>query len=46
MFLRATVNVLEVLTSDHMPLFLDFKRMVYAPKSKKLRFENVWIKEE
>ncbi|XP_074354363.1 uncharacterized protein LOC141693242 [Apium graveolens] len=45
-FPRATIKVLEVSTSDHMPLFLEPNRLVYVPKVKKFRFENAWIREE
>lgn len=46
MFPRATVKVIEVSTSDHMPLFLELNKFMYAPKKKHLCFENMWIKEE
>lgn len=46
MFSQATVKVLEVSTSDHMPLFLELNRMRYVPKSRRFKFENMWIKEE
>lgn len=46
MFPRASVKVLEVSTSDHLPLLLELNRLMYVPKSKKFRFENGWIREE
>lgn len=46
MFPRAMVKVAEVSTSDHLPLFLELNRVMYAPKKKCFRFENIWIKEE
>lgn len=45
MFPLAEVQVMEVSTSDHMPLILQLKRMVYVPKRKRFRFENMWIQE-
>ncbi|XP_074378457.1 uncharacterized protein LOC141719994 [Apium graveolens] len=46
MFPQATVTVMEVSTSDHMPLFVELNKTRYVPKSKRFRFENMWIKEE
>lgn len=46
MFPRAMITVLEVSTSDHMPLFLELNRLVYVPKARRFRFENVWIRDE
>lgn len=45
-FLEAEVKVMEVSTSDHLPLFLELNKFVYVPETKKFRFENVWIREE
>ncbi|KAK1354012.1 hypothetical protein POM88_047268 [Heracleum sosnowskyi] len=46
LFPEAEVQVLEVSTSDHLPLLLQLKRMVYVKKKKRFRFENMWIQEE
>lgn len=46
LFPTAIVTVLEFSTCDHMPLFLELNRQVYVPKTRKFRFENMWIKEE
>lgn len=46
MFPSAEVRVIEVVTSDHLPLFLNLNKKVYMPKSKRFRFENVWINEQ
>lgn len=46
LFPNAEVKVLEVSTSDHLPLFLELNRMMYVQKARRFRFENVWIKEE
>lgn len=46
MFSQATVKVVEVSVSDHLSLFLELNRMRYVPKSRRFKFENMWIKEE
>lgn len=46
LFPLAEVQVLDVATSDHLPLYLHLNRKVYAPRSKRFKFENVWIKEK
>lgn len=46
MFPDAVVKVIELSTSDHLPLFLDLNRKVYVQKRKRFRFENVWIREK
>lgn len=46
MFPLAEVKVLEVSTSDHLPLFLDLNRKIYVPKMKRFKFENIWIRED
>lgn len=46
LFPSAEVRVLEVTTSDHLSLYLQLNMQVYVPKSKRFRFENVWIKEK
>lgn len=46
MFPQTKVKVLEGSTSDHLPLFLELNKKVYAPKTKRFKFENIWIKEE
>lgn len=39
------VRVLEVSTSDHLPLYICLNRQVYRPRERRFRFENSWIKE-
>ncbi|XP_074336063.1 uncharacterized protein LOC141673231 [Apium graveolens] len=46
MFPEAEIKVLEVSTSDHLPLFLNMKKKVYEVKGRRFRFENSWIKEK
>ncbi|XP_017233198.1 uncharacterized protein LOC108207248 [Daucus carota subsp. sativus] len=46
MFPIAEIKVLEVSTSDHLPLFLDLNKKVYAPRVRRFKFENVWIRED
>ncbi|KAL8106281.1 hypothetical protein AgCh_029900 [Apium graveolens] len=46
MFPMTEVKVLEVATSDHLPLFLQLNKHVYTPKARQFRFENVWLKEK
>lgn len=46
MFPRAEIKVLEVSTSDHLPLFLELNKLVYVPKVRKFKFENMWIRED
>lgn len=41
LFPNATVQVLEVPTSDHLPLLLQLNTQIYVPKSKRFRFENI-----
>ncbi|XP_074346881.1 uncharacterized protein LOC141685690 [Apium graveolens] len=45
LFPSAEIIVHEVSTSDHMPLCLQLNRQVYMPRSKRFRFENMWIQE-
>lgn len=46
LFPSAVVNVMEVSTSDHLPLYLTLNRKVYMHKANRFRFENIWIKED
>lgn len=46
MFPSAEVRVIEVATSDHLPLHLLLNKQVYVPKRKRFRFENVWVNEK
>ena len=32
-------------TSDHLQLVVELNKQVYAPKSRRFKFENIWIKE-
>ena len=31
---------------DHLPLFLDLKKVLFVPHPRKFRFENIWLREE
>lgn len=33
-------------TSDHLPLLLQLNRQVYVPKTRRFKFENLWIREQ
>lgn len=46
LFPAAEVRVLEVATSDHLPIFLQLNKQVYVPKPKRFRFENLWLREK
>lgn len=46
MFPLAKVNVLEISTSDHLPLHLQLNRQMYVPKGYRFRFENIWLREK
>lgn len=46
LFPDAEVSVLEVTTSDHMPLYLHLNKIVYVPKERRFRFENTWLREK
>ncbi|KAL8118653.1 hypothetical protein AgCh_016247 [Apium graveolens] len=46
LFPLAEVRVLEVATSDHLPLYLQLNKQVYVPRRKRFQFENIWIKEK
>lgn len=43
---EAVVKVIELSTSDHLPLLLDLNKRVYVQKGKRFRFENMWIREK
>lgn len=45
MFPLAEVKVLEVTTSDHLPLLVQLHRKVYVQRSRRFKFENMWIEE-
>lgn len=42
----AEVRVAEVSTSDHLPLCLQLNRLIYVPRGRRFKFENVWIREQ
>lgn len=46
MFPRAEFTVMDVTTSDHLPLSLQLNRTMYVPKVHRFRFENMWLKEK
>lgn len=41
----AEVHVMEVSTSDHLPIIVELNRQVYVVKSQRFRFENLWLRE-
>lgn len=45
LFPHTEVQVMEVSTSDHLPLLLQLNMQIYVPKAKRFRFENAWIRE-
>ncbi|XP_074378461.1 uncharacterized protein LOC141719998 [Apium graveolens] len=45
LFPQAEVQVLEVATSDHLPLYLQLNKKVYRRKERRFRFENSWLRE-
>lgn len=46
MFPEAVVKVVESSTSNHLPLVLDLNKRVYAPRSRRFHFENMWVREK
>lgn len=46
MFPSADITVIDVSTSDHLPLSLQLNKKMYAPKTHRFRFENMWLKEK
>lgn len=46
LFPDAKIQVIDVSTSDHLPIFLQLNRKIYVPKSRRFRFENLWIREK
>lgn len=46
LFPEAEIRVLDVTTSDHLPLHLQLNKRVYVPRGKRFKFENVWLKEK
>lgn len=45
MFKDATITNLEVSTSDHCPLLLEFYKVQQSIQTKSFRFENAWLRE-
>ncbi|XP_074322934.1 uncharacterized protein LOC141659900 [Apium graveolens] len=45
MFPLAEVKILEVTTSDHMPILLQLNRQVFVQRGRRFKFENMWIKD-
>ncbi|XP_074374181.1 uncharacterized protein LOC141714567 [Apium graveolens] len=45
LFPNAEIQVLEVSTSDHLPLVLHLNSQIYSPKTRRFKFENIWIKD-
>ncbi|KAL8158305.1 hypothetical protein AgCh_002851 [Apium graveolens] len=46
LFPDAEIKVVEVSTSDHLPLFLHLNKKIYVPKSRRFKFENLWLREK
>ena len=36
---------LDITSSDHLPIFLELRKLVFVPCIHKFRFENLWLKE-
>lgn len=43
MFPLAEIKVVDVSTSDHLPLFLQLNKQIYVPREMRFRFKNMWI---
>lgn len=46
MFPYAEIQVIEVATSDHLPLFLHLNKKIYVQKEKRFQLENIWLREK
>lgn len=46
LFPSALIRVMEVATSDYLPLFLQLHKQVNVAKERRFRFENVWVREK
>lgn len=46
MFPISEVQMIDMATSDHLPLYLHLNRQTYVPQQKRFRFENVWLREQ
>lgn len=46
LFPQAEIRVMEVATSDHLPLSLHLNKQVYRRKERRFRFENSWLREK
>ncbi|XP_074344566.1 uncharacterized protein LOC141683713 [Apium graveolens] len=45
-FPDAELCMLDVSTSDHLPLLLQLHRRVYVPKKRRFKLENLWLREK
>lgn len=46
MFPFADITVMDVSSSDHLPLYLQLNRKMYALRTHRFRFGNMWVKEK
>lgn len=46
LFRQAELKVMDVSTSDHLPIYIQLHTQVYVPKKRRFKFENVWLKED
>ncbi|XP_074346543.1 uncharacterized protein LOC141685333 [Apium graveolens] len=46
LFPQTGLKVLDVSTSDHLPIYIQLHRQVYVPKKHRFKFENLWLKED
>lgn len=46
LFPQAELRVMDVSTSDHLPIYIQLHKRIYMPKKRRFQFENVWLKEE
>lgn len=46
MFPCAAITVMDVSSSDHLPLNLQLNRTMYVPRTQRFRFENMWLKDK
>lgn len=45
-FPEAELSVIDVSTSDHLPILLQLNRKIYVPKRRRFKFENLWLREK
>ncbi|XP_074351494.1 uncharacterized protein LOC141690607 [Apium graveolens] len=46
LFPQEEVQVMEMATSDHLPLYLHLHKKVFQPNGRRFRFKNSWLREK